>query len=98
LPFALGDQRKVEGLLEGAGAAARELVTLRGAARFPDIRSMVEADLQGWLPAMGVVLPEEQKREIVEEAAEVLGGYRDDEGRAVFESVAHIVTGRKAKG
>ena len=96
LPFALGDPSELEGLVEGAGIPACELLTLRGAARFPTIRSMVEADLEGWLPAMGVVLPKEQRREIVEEAEAVLGDYRDDEGQAVFESVAHIVTGRKA--
>jgi H+/Cl- antiporter ClcA/SAM-dependent methyltransferase len=96
LPFTLGDQRKLEGLLRGAGIATRELVTLRGGARFPNVRSMVEADLRGWLPAMGVALPEEQVREIEAEAEEVLGDYRDEEGRAVFESVAHIATGIKA--
>jgi hypothetical protein len=27
---------------------------------FPSVRSMVEADLRGWLPVMGVVLTEHQ--------------------------------------
>ena len=96
LPFALGDRRELAKLLEGAGIASREVVTERGVARFPDIQSMVEADLRGWLPAMGVMLAEEQVREILAEAEEVLGGYRDETGRVVFESVAHIVTARKA--
>jgi H+/Cl- antiporter ClcA/SAM-dependent methyltransferase/CBS domain-containing protein len=95
LPFALGDQRKLEGLLEEAGIATCELVTLHGRARFPNVRSMVEADLRGWLPAMGVVLPEERVSEIMAEAEAVLGDYLDEDGRAVFESVAHIATGRK---
>src|SRR6266511_862420 len=42
------------------------------AARFPDVRSMLEADLRGWLPVMDVVLPEDQIATIVAEAEHVL--------------------------
>lgn len=47
---------------------------------------MVEADLRGWLPVMGVVLPEEQIQRILEEA---------EQGAMAFDLPAHIVTGVK---
>jgi len=43
-------------------------VTPMGRANFPSIRSMVEADLRGWLPVMGVDLPEDLILAILAEA------------------------------
>ena len=54
---------------------------------------MVEADLRGWLPVMGVTLPEEQIDRILAEAEEVLAAYVTPDGSVVFDAPAHIVTG-----
>jgi hypothetical protein len=54
---------------------------------------MVEADLRGWLPVMGVLLKEEQIQKILEEAENALAGYVSDDGQVVFNSSAHIVNG-----
>ena len=35
-------------------AAPHDVDTERGIARFPSVRTMVEADLRGWLPLTGV--------------------------------------------
>jgi hypothetical protein len=67
--------------------------THNGTARFPNIRTMVEADLRGWLPVMGVLLTEEHIQDILEEAESALATYVTEDGAVVFNSPAHIVTG-----
>jgi SAM-dependent methyltransferase len=94
-PFVLCDQSELATLFKGAGVAAVEISTHHGTARFPNIRSMVEADLRGWLPVMGVVLPEEQIQQILGEAEQVLSAFVNEEGRVMFDSPAHIITGTK---
>jgi hypothetical protein len=69
--------------------------TVNGAARFPSIKTMVEADLRGWLPVMGVFLDEDQIQSILEEAETALAEYVCAEGDVVFNAPAHIVTGTK---
>jgi SAM-dependent methyltransferase len=94
-PFVLGDQKELATLFASAGVAAVSITTHRGRAQFPSIRSMVEADLRGWLPVMGVVLREDQIHRLLEEAESVLSPYVTTEGRVTFDSPAHIVTGTK---
>ena len=55
-PFVLGDRKELAGLFSEAGMGSAEIATHHGAARFPSIRTMVEADLRGWLPMVGVPL------------------------------------------
>jgi SAM-dependent methyltransferase len=94
-PFVLGDREELATLLVGAEVASVAVTTHQGVARFPSIRSMVEADLRGWLPVMGVVLPEDQIHRILEEAEHVLRPYATAEGTVRFDSPAHIATGTK---
>jgi SAM-dependent methyltransferase len=94
-PFVLGDREELAALFAGAGVASVAITTQHGTARFPSIRSMVEADLRGWLPVMGVVLPEDQIHHLLKEAEHALGPYVTAEGRVTFDSPAHIVTGTK---
>ena len=70
--------------------------THHGTAQFPDIRTMVEADLRGWLPVMGVILTEEQIGRIMQEAERDLGSYATADGRAAFDVSAHLVTAMKS--
>jgi len=91
-PFVLGDTDELRRIFEQAGVDDIRLETCRGTARFPSIRSMVEADLRGWLPVMGVALEEQQIRRILFEAEEALSSYVTSKGRIEFSSPAHIVT------
>lgn len=95
-PFVLGDRTELATLFEGAGVDSVEVKTHRGTARFPSIRTMVEADLRGWLPVMGVVLEEEQIEGILQEAETALSHYVTPQGTVEFDSPAHIVTGKKS--
>jgi len=94
-PFALGDRKELAALFDGVSVGPVEISTQRGTARFPSIRTMVEADLRGWLPVMGVVLTEEQIEDILEGAEEVLRRFVTPDGAVVFDSPAHIVATKR---
>jgi SAM-dependent methyltransferase/ketosteroid isomerase-like protein len=91
-PFVLGDAGALASIFERAGAESVRVETQRGTGRFPSARVKVEADLRGWLPVMGVVLPEELIQEVLEEAAVVLRPWIRDDETIAFETSAHIVT------
>jgi ubiquinone/menaquinone biosynthesis C-methylase UbiE len=93
-PFVLGDRRELAALFADAGFTA-EIETQHGTARFPSIRTMVEADLRGWLPVMGIILTEEQIDHILDEADQALHSYATADGRAEFDLSAHLVTAQK---
>jgi SAM-dependent methyltransferase len=95
-PFVLGDRAALTALFEDAGADSVTTSTGKGTARFPSVRVMVEADLRGWLPLMGVVLDDAQIERILGEAEEALARYVGPDGRTAFELSVHIVTARKA--
>jgi len=92
-PFVLGNKEALIALFEDSGVQSVGVATKVGTARFPSIRTMVEADLRGWLPVMGVLLKEDQIQSILEEAESALADYVTEEGQVVFNSPAHIVTG-----
>ena len=94
-PFVLGDRDELIAMFVTAGAASVDVITHHGTATFPGIRVMVEADLRGWLPVMGVVLPEQQIQLILKEAETALSPYVKKQGGATFTLAAHIVTGSK---
>jgi SAM-dependent methyltransferase len=95
-PFALGDPSMLGRLLSDAGATSIDISTVRGHADFPSVRTMVEADLRGWLPVMGVVLDDDLIGRILREAEQALVGYAGANGRAKFSLSAHIATARRA--
>lgn len=95
-PFVLGDRAELQSLVEGAGAVSIRAITPVGRADFPSIRAMVEADLRGWLPVMGVHLEEDLVLAILEEAERELGEFVTGSGRMQFDSPAHIVSAHKA--
>ena len=94
-PFVLGDPDELAALCSGAGLANVAVTRHRGTARFPSLRFMVEADLRGWLPIMGVTLSEDQIALILEEAAQALHAFVTGDGRVEFDSAALIVTGTR---
>lgn len=91
-PFVLGDKTQLQTLFSDSGAESIEINTHRGRARFPTIQTMVEADLRGWLPIMGVHLDETMIETILKEAEQILARYQTAQGTIEFDSPAHIVT------
>lgn len=95
-PFVLGDRTELADLVRSAGVESVTVTTRRGTARFPSVRTMVEADLRGWLPLVGVILPEDLIQRILAEAERALGRYVTPAGTVEFGAPAHVVSGRKA--
>ena len=71
-PFVLGDPDRLAILASEAGIVAAGIQTHHGVADFPSIRTMVEADLRGWLPVMGVILPDDHIEAILRQAERAL--------------------------
>lgn len=94
-PFVLGDRDSLSTLFDEVGVTGADVSTHAGTARFPSLRSMVEAEVRGWLPVVGVVLPEDVVGEIHTEAEKDLGPYITPEETVEFPTSAHIVTVRK---
>ncbi len=90
-PFALGDPADLAALWAEAGLELT-LRTIEGKGRFPSIRALVEIDLRGWLPLVGVDLGAERIELILAEAESAFRPFRLADGRVEFASPAHIVT------
>lgn len=94
-PFSLGAKQDLVKLFEDAGLEQVTITTHVGSGRFTSVRAMVEADLRGWLPIMGVVLTEELIHCILAEAEDALRRYVTSDGRIEFDVSAHIVAASK---
>jgi SAM-dependent methyltransferase len=94
-PFCLGDAEELASLLVSAGAGEVDVATIRGSAKFPDIRTMVEAEVRGWLPLMGVALEEDRIETILREADGELADFVTPAGALEFAAPAHIAVGVK---
>ena len=95
-PFVLGDPIEVADLFKAAGAEEIDVVSRTGTAEFPSIGALVGADLHGWLPLMGVELSAELIERILSEAEQTLRQFVTPTGTLMFDSPAHIISGRKA--
>ena len=91
-PFALGDPAMLIELCSAAGVSGAGVTTHTGTGRFPSIRTMVEAELRGWLPLVGIKLEDELIERILTEAETALAPYRQADGTVAFETPVHIIT------
>jgi ubiquinone/menaquinone biosynthesis C-methylase UbiE len=91
-PFELGDKKVLQSTFKNAGTSGINISTHMGTARFPDIKSMIEADVRGWLPVIGIVLKEDEIQEIFNQAADLLSEYISPNGEVTFDITAHVVT------
>jgi hypothetical protein len=96
MPFALGGDGILAMLFESAGVNSAVITTQNGTARFPSIRAMVEADLRGWLPVVGVPLKEQQIQRILNAAEDSLRPYVTAQGAVEFDMPAHLVTATRS--
>jgi SAM-dependent methyltransferase len=94
-PFVLGDKKILLKIAQDAGLVTAEIVTHEGTADFPSLRALVESDLRGWLPLVGVRLEEDIIQKTLKEAETALRQYVNAQGRAVFKISAHILSGSK---
>jgi SAM-dependent methyltransferase len=91
-PFVLGDKARLAAAFSEAGIPDVSVTTVAGTGRFPDIRTMVEIDLLGWLPTVGIELDEPVISEILRAAESELRRFVTGDGHVEFASPGHIVT------
>ena len=94
-PFALGDADELSELFSLPGLESVVLETHSGIGRFPSIQAIVEADLRGWLPLMGVNLSEDLISRILKESEQVLAPYVTGDGTVELDAPAHVISGRR---
>jgi SAM-dependent methyltransferase len=92
-PFALGDRTAFAALFDTAGLPPAQVETHTARACFPGIRALVEADLRGWLPIMGVHLAEDVILRTLAAADDALAPFvsAGPDGAVVFPTSAHVV-------
>jgi ubiquinone/menaquinone biosynthesis C-methylase UbiE len=95
LPYTMGDAQEVTTLLEKSGFTDIKVETKTEQARFPSSRTMVEAELRGWLPLFDIYLSEEKIADVLVNSDSKLSKYASLSGEAVFPTSAHIFTARK---
>ena len=95
LPYSLGDCDAVIDALTRSGFVDIKTETRTEQARFPSSRTMVEAELRGWLPLFDINLSEDKIADVLIKSDEKLAKYADQSGGAVFPTSAHIVTTQK---
>lgn len=93
-PFQLGDTTLLRSIFSDAGITNIDIETIAEHGRFPSVRAMVEADIRGWLPVVGVILPEGEIDQILAECERLLTEYTASDGSITFPTSAHIVYGR----
>jgi SAM-dependent methyltransferase len=96
-PFALGDADRLRSMFEDAGIDSPRVITVAGKARYPSVRVMVEADLRGWLPVMGVHLTEGTISKVLSAAETELASFVQPNGEVVFDAPAHILLARRPR-
>jgi hypothetical protein len=95
LPYSLGDSEEVTGIFDRVGFTDITVETKTEQATFPGSRTMVEAELRGWLPLFDIHLSEEKIADVLVKSDGKLSKYAAQSGEAVFPTSAHIVTARK---
>lgn len=95
-PFVLGEPGRLAELCAAAGIPGAAVGLQQGRGRFPNIRRMVDVDLRGWLPIMGVVLEEGLIAKILQQAEVALEPFVTNVRKGVdFASPAVLATAVK---
>jgi len=97
LPYSLGDPGEVFDVLARGGFTDIKFETRTERASFPNSRTMVEAELRGWLPLFGINLSDKKIADVLVKSDGKLSKYAAQSGEAVFPTSAHIVTAHKLR-
>ena len=92
-PFALGDAGDFA--RQFPDAAGPTVTTHTATGRFPSVNAMLDADLRGWLPILGIELEEPLIQSILAEAQQIFAPYVQPDGRVQLDISAHILAATK---
>lgn len=94
-PFVLGHPGALQAICADAGVVEARVEARQGRARFPSVRVLMEAELRGWLPLLGVKLDETTISRILREAESAMADFADADGGVGFPLRALIASGRR---
>lgn len=94
-PFSLGDTRQLKSLCTKSGLASAEIATHNNNVRFPDVQTMVLADVKGWFPLAGITLDNQQIDEVINQAKSDLKEYISHDGSIDFPMPVHFISATK---
>jgi len=94
-PFLLGNIDKLKALCTESGLSSAEVTTHNGKAQFPDVRTMVLADVKGWFPLAGIHLTDEQIDKVVQQLESAMQEYISSDEGLEFPMPAHFITASK---
>lgn len=95
-PFSLGDRQALGALFAEADMPSVTIDTHVGHARFPSVRVMLEAEMRGWMPGVGIVFSDDEIEAVIADGERALSAYVAADGTITFDSPAHIVTATKS--
>ena len=90
-PFSFGDPDRLRGLFADSGLDGASLTSIDVPARFPSVRDMVLADVEGWFPLAGIALDPPTVDEVIDAAAEALAQQIDPDGAVTVPTRAHVI-------
>lgn len=91
-PFSLGDVNKLQSICSKSGLDSAQVIRHVGEANFPDVRTMVLADVKGWFPLADINLAKDQIEEVIIEAEKALKEFVTDDGSVNFALPAYFIT------
>ncbi|MEZ5308692.1 MAG: class I SAM-dependent methyltransferase [Pyrinomonadaceae bacterium] len=96
MPFSMGDGDELWSIGEKGGLKGIGIERQTKPGNFESIRTLVEGEVRGWLPVMGVHLDELLISEILDESGTALAAYSNDDGSATIDLSAVVLCGSKA--
>lgn len=92
-PFSMSDTGHLRALFAECGVSSPHVSTWELEAKFPSVRKLVLADVEGWFPLAGIELDDGQVEEVVRRTRSVLENvYVGDDGCVTFGMPVHFVT------
>lgn len=95
-PFSLGDPDDLRFICNESGLAKANVTTLKDQAQFPDVQTIVLADVKGWFPIAGIELSDSQIENVIEHAESDLEEFIKEDGSLEFPVSAHLITYKKS--
>ncbi|MCW9706128.1 methyltransferase domain-containing protein [Fodinibius salsisoli] len=94
-PFSFGDVEELEALCAACGITSSGIITHEAEARFPDLITMVLADVKGWFPLAGITLEQKKINQIVSQSEMELKDFIAPDGSVKFTVSAHFIAALK---
>ena len=91
-PFQLGDLQELHAILHESGLESTKISSGELNACWPDVRSLVLADVEGWFPLAGIELGEKQVEEVIKQTKSELSEYINGEGSITFSMPYHLIS------